>query len=67
MLSAPTPFLTGRPHSLIHGQDIYSDGTVGIALEDSQATEVDFALEPLTEQYTITGCVNPHIRRSNSS
>lgn len=34
-MTFPTPFLTGRPHTLIHNGKIYSEGAVGIAFCDS--------------------------------
>lgn len=32
LISAPTPFLTGRPYTLFHRDRIYAHGTVGLAL-----------------------------------
>ena len=32
LIASPTPFVTGRPHTLFSGKDIYSDGAVGIAI-----------------------------------
>jgi len=58
LLSAPTPFLTGRPHTLIHGKDIHSTGTVGIALRNQFRTEVNFGLKPLTSDFTIATYVS---------
>lgn len=31
LIASPTPFATGRPHTLLSGKNIYSDGAVGIA------------------------------------
>lgn len=55
LLSAPTPFLTGRPHTLLHNDEIFSSGTVGIALPDAKQMETEFGLTPLTQEYTISG------------
>lgn len=32
LIASPTPFATGRPHTLFSGKEIYSDGAVGIAI-----------------------------------
>lgn len=32
LIASPTPFATGRPHTLFSGKDIHSEGAVGIAI-----------------------------------
>jgi hypothetical protein len=55
LASAPTPFLTGRPHTLIHRDRIYDHGTVGLALPERWAEHVNYALEPLGEIMEVDG------------
>jgi hypothetical protein len=52
-VTAPTPFLTGRPNTLLLGSNIFSSGTIGLAISSQQSTLVEYGLDVLSEQYTI--------------
>jgi hypothetical protein len=62
LIASPTPFATGRPHTLLSGQDIFSDGAVGFAIcrypkreDPSSALTVDYGkLEVLGEPLEVT-------------
>ncbi|KAK9894761.1 hypothetical protein P389DRAFT_198040 [Cystobasidium minutum MCA 4210] len=64
LIASPTPFATGRPHTLFSGKDIYSDGAVGIAIcrypkqfESSKDLKVSYeGLEPLGGPLEVTAC-----------
>jgi hypothetical protein len=63
LITHPTPFLTGRPYTLVHGNDIYDDGAVGIAFCSADAeggvqVGIDYGgLEPLGDVAEIAECV----------
>jgi len=57
MVSAPTPFITGRPHTLFHNTKTYSAGAVGISLPTRFDTKINYPLKPLTERMKITSYV----------
>jgi len=46
LVGASTPFVTGKPFTLMHNDKIYSDGAVGIALRDTPRPRLR-ALSPL--------------------
>ncbi|RSH88774.1 hypothetical protein EHS25_003002 [Saitozyma podzolica] len=48
LVTAGTPFLTGRPHTLIHNRQIFSSGSVGLVIPSTGRAEVDFAVEPFS-------------------
>lgn len=55
LVSAPTPFLTGRPHTLFHNGTAYSTGSVGVALSVAPADEeVVYGIAPLDKEYTVS-------------
>lgn len=54
LITAPTPFITSRPHTLFHGSSTYSSGAVGVYLPRKWSEEVQFPLQPLTEPIEIT-------------
>ncbi|ORY35549.1 hypothetical protein BCR39DRAFT_510672 [Naematelia encephala] len=54
LITAPTPFLTGRPHTLIHNKDVFSTGTLGLALPFPLSTDTSYGLEQLDEPCSIT-------------
>ena len=53
LLTAQTPFITGRPHTLFHNGQIHSSGTVGIALPRRFSSDIEYGLDPLTEPYRV--------------
>jgi len=53
LMTAPTPFLTGRPHTLIYNRDIYSSGTLGIAFSEPLTTTIEYGLEPLSHEFGV--------------
>lgn len=55
LVSAPTPFLTGRPHTLFHGGQTYSVGTVGLVLSrtPAPAMDVEYGVDPLDQEYVV--------------
>jgi hypothetical protein len=57
IVSAPTPFITGRPHTLFHNAKTYSSGAVGISLPNQYKTEITYPLKPLTDRLKITSYV----------
>ena len=59
MITAATPFLTGRPHTLlVHGRPAPQHiAAVGLALPYRLRSEVKFGLEPLSETMTIQSYV----------
>ncbi|ORX38487.1 hypothetical protein BD324DRAFT_621048 [Kockovaella imperatae] len=54
LMTAQTPFITGRPHTLFHNGQILSSGSVGIAIEEKLSTDIDYRLEPLTEVFPVS-------------
>lgn len=54
MITAPTPFITSRPHTLFHGPNTYSSGAVGLSLPRDLGPKVAYPLQPLTEPIKIT-------------
>jgi len=55
LVSAPTPFLTGRPHTLFHNGTAYSTGAVGVALSVApKDAEVVYGVEPLDKEYVVS-------------
>ncbi|KAL7422747.1 hypothetical protein Q5752_002039 [Cryptotrichosporon argae] len=53
LVTAPTPFITGRPHTLLHGERVYEAGALGLALRTPLDVAVDYGVEPLSEPFTI--------------
>lgn len=56
LIGTSTPFITGRPVTLFHNDEIYSDGAVGLAItgESQSQIHVDLnVLEPVTEELTV--------------
>ena len=53
ILTAPTPFLTGRPHTLIHDGRFYSSGTLGLAFSRRLPMTIDFGLDALSEKFRV--------------
>ncbi|KZT56379.1 hypothetical protein CALCODRAFT_497402 [Calocera cornea HHB12733] len=48
MVSASTPFVTGRPFTLFHDARIYSSGAVGVALKSSVSPQNDVSFRGYT-------------------
>ncbi|KAF9063282.1 hypothetical protein BDP27DRAFT_1299738 [Rhodocollybia butyracea] len=69
LLASSTPFVTGRPVTLFHNQEIYDTGAVGVAFENSKP--MGFALprdvEPLGEALSVTDSEGNLINTLNSS
>ncbi|OCF37967.1 hypothetical protein I317_03928 [Kwoniella heveanensis CBS 569] len=55
ILTAATPFITNRPHTLLHNGNIYDSGTLGLALASSSRSQVDFGLVTMTDPVQISG------------
>ncbi|WWD19082.1 hypothetical protein CI109_103540 [Kwoniella shandongensis] len=55
ILTAATPFITERPHTLLHNGQIHEAGTIGLAFTNSATTETHFGLSAMTEPVTISG------------
>ncbi|EIW68173.1 hypothetical protein TREMEDRAFT_15842, partial [Tremella mesenterica DSM 1558] len=53
-ITAPTPFLTGRPHTLLLNSKPVHASAVGIALPFPLRSQVDYGLSALSEQMTIS-------------
>jgi hypothetical protein len=54
LVSSPTPFLTGRPHTLFHNGTAYSTGSVGVALSAAPAkAEVVYGIEGLDREFVV--------------
>ncbi|WVO13484.1 hypothetical protein L204_101104 [Cryptococcus depauperatus] len=54
MLTAPTPFITNRPHTLLYNDQIVNSGTVGIAIEDREkSSKMNFGLSAVADPLTI--------------
>ncbi|WVQ82332.1 hypothetical protein IAT38_004460 [Cryptococcus sp. DSM 104549] len=54
ILTAPTPFITNRPHTLIKNGQIHSSGTLGLAFAGKPAGElVEFGLSPMADPVQI--------------
>jgi small ligand-binding sensory domain FIST len=62
LLASSTPFLTGRPVTLFHNDNIYSEGAVGIALAGSAnpvSLYLDFGdVQTLSPVFTLTKLVS---------
>jgi hypothetical protein len=52
-MTAPTPFITGRPHTLLLNDKVYSTGAVGMALPYKLDVGVEFGLEPMGDVMTV--------------
>lgn len=54
-MSAPTPFLTGRPHTLFHKGQPYSVGSVGLVFSGmpAPAVETEYGVEALDKEYVV--------------
>lgn len=68
LLASSTPFVTGRPYSMIKGSSIHSDGAVGIAVcryparKDSDTLRINYEqLDPLGEALKVTSYVKHHL------
>lgn len=65
LLASSTPFVTGRPYTLITGKEIYSTGAVGLAVcrypaRPSSAITIDYnQLQPLGDALEVTVSVPP--------
>lgn len=58
LITHATPFLTGRPYTLLRGGSVYESGAIGLAVTGGERWEVgvDYAgLEPLGEVVEIEG------------
>ncbi|WVF72838.1 hypothetical protein IAT40_007656 [Kwoniella sp. CBS 6097] len=55
ILTAATPFITNRPHTLLHNGKIYDSGALGLALNRPWKPEVDFGLAAMTDPVKISG------------
>lgn len=73
LIATSTPFVTGRPHSLFHGDSVYSDGAVGVCLSSPvrSTPQSDFpGLEAITRPMIVTRyapllhALNDHADRS---
>ncbi|KAI9637449.1 uncharacterized protein MKK02DRAFT_43370 [Dioszegia hungarica] len=53
LLTAPTPFITGRPHTLLLNDKIHNTGAVGLALPYKLDVGVEFGLEPMGEPMVV--------------
>jgi hypothetical protein len=53
LMTAPTPFITGRPHTLLLNDKVYSTGAVGMALPYKLDVGVEFGLEPMGDVMTV--------------
>lgn len=53
LVTAPTPFLTGRPNTLFHGSEVYSKGSVGVAISEAASVRIEYGLEPLDVPMTV--------------
>ncbi|TFK69551.1 hypothetical protein BDN72DRAFT_840280 [Pluteus cervinus] len=70
LISASTPFVTGRPVTLFHNQSVYSSGAVGVALSGvlRSKAQVDFTgLTPLSKPLTVTAVEGNIINELNGS
>ena len=56
-MSAPTPFLTGRKHTLFYNDEVFEKGSVGLALSVQPAVEVAYDVEPIKGPHTIAASV----------
>lgn len=55
ILTAPTPFITNRPNTLLLNGTVIQSGTIGIAIKGLPSVyKTDFGLEPMLEPVTIT-------------
>ncbi|KAI0774443.1 hypothetical protein C8Q74DRAFT_1270062 [Fomes fomentarius] len=57
LIATSTPFVTGRPHSLFHGDSVYSDGAVGVCLSSPvrSTPQSEFpGLEAITRPMIVT-------------
>ncbi|TYJ53415.1 hypothetical protein B9479_005962 [Cryptococcus floricola] len=54
LLTAPTPFITNRPHTLLYNKEILQSGTIGLAINSNPTTKTDFGLSAMVEPVTIT-------------
>ncbi|KAH9899694.1 hypothetical protein C8Q73DRAFT_772369 [Cubamyces lactineus] len=57
LIGASTPFITGRPYTLLHNESIHSDGAVGICLTSPIRPSSHSAfpgLEPITRPMIVT-------------
>lgn len=49
LVTAGTPFITGRPHTLLVNGEVLVEGSVGLALPYKLEGRVDFNLEAISE------------------
>lgn len=60
LIASSTPFVTGRPHTLVMGKEVHSTGAVGIAVcqtsvKATSAISLNFeSLSPLGEALEVT-------------
>ncbi|OWZ31004.1 hypothetical protein C347_03762 [Cryptococcus neoformans AD2-60a] len=55
ILTAPTPFITNRPNTLLHNGTVIQSGSIGIAIKGLPSVyKTDFGLEPMLEPVTVT-------------
>jgi hypothetical protein len=50
MVTAPTPFITSRPHTLFYNDSTRSSGAVGLVMNKPLSVDAEFGLEPLTDR-----------------
>ncbi|WVR00037.1 hypothetical protein IAU59_007179 [Kwoniella sp. CBS 9459] len=55
ILTAATPFITNRPHTLLHNGTIYDSGALGLALSRPTNSTIDFGLSAMTDPVKIAG------------
>jgi hypothetical protein len=55
LVSAPTPFVTGRPHTLFHAGQTYGVGSVGLVLTHAPkpTVEAEYGVEAIDREYVV--------------
>lgn len=55
ILTAPTPFITNRPNTLLLNGTVIQSGSIGMAIKGLPSVyKTDFGLEPMLEPVTVT-------------
>lgn len=57
LLTAPTPFVTGRPHSLLLGKQVFETGALGLAFKRPHGAAVSYGLHSMGEPFVVTSSV----------